>query len=604
LVIDLGNRGKCAQPCRLPYELIKDDGIKTSSCGKGYLLSPKDLSTLDILKELPNVTCLKIEGRMKSPEYVATVVSLYRKYLDNLNSVPSKEDKQELAQIFNRGGFSHAYLKGKFGKDTMCYEKPKNWGIYIGKIINYDGKKTIEVANENGLEIINGDGIEVWNGNNESPSFIVSFIKQKKNSILLGNIHGNIKTGDKVYRTSSKLLNGKALESFSRGFKRHEKIDVLVKLTINNPVEIMINDFKFISTETIQIAQSAPIQKEKIEEQFRKTGNTPFEIANLSIEMDENIFIPISKLNEIRRNALEEYASYLLNTDSRFPASFPQYSGKENSTLVHHNKETSVYFNIFKKEYLNLLNVDCFYFNFKDIVNNYDYLQNYNERKYAVFPIITKSNYAKFIKDNLSKVAKIVDGFVISNIGQLEYVKDLLEHKELELIANYSLNTFNSEAVELLNSLGFSKIILSPELTNTQINDIIKKSYNVDSQIEVIAYGSICVMTSEYCPIGSVAGGFCKEKKCSKPCLKNEKYYLKDRMNMNFRVISDNIDCQSKIYNSKTNSIETNKLYCDSLLLSTLDESFNEMQEAILIHKSGEKISGDKYTNGHYNRPV
>jgi len=603
-VIDLGNRGKCAQPCRLPYELIKDDGIKTSSCGKGYLLSPKDLSTLDILKELPNVTCLKIEGRMKSPEYVATVVSLYRKYLDNLNSVPSKEDKQELAQIFNRGGFSHAYLKGKFGKDTMCYEKPKNWGIYIGKIINYDGKKTIEVANENGLEIINGDGIEVWNGNNESPSFIVSFIKQKKNSILLGNIHGNIKTGDKVYRTSSKLLNEKALESFSRGFKRHEKIDVLVKLTINNPVEIMINDFKFISTETIQIAQSAPIQKEKIEEQFRKTGNTPFEIANLSIEMDENIFIPISKLNEIRRNALEEYASYLLNTDSRFPASFPQYSGKENSTLVHHNKETSVYFNIFKKEYLNLLNVDCFYFNFKDIVNNYDYLQNYNERKYAVFPIITKSNYAKFIKDNLSKVAKIVDGFVISNIGQLEYVKDLLEHKELELIANYSLNTFNSEAVELLNSLGFSKIILSPELTNTQINDIIKKSYNVDSQIEVIAYGSICVMTSEYCPIGSVAGGFCKEKKCSKPCLKNEKYYLKDRMNMNFRVISDNIDCQSKIYNSKTNSIETNKLYCDSLLLSTLDESFNEMQEAILIHKSGEKISGDKYTNGHYNRPV
>lgn len=603
-MIDLGNRGKCAQPCRLPYELIKDDGIKTSSCGKGYLLSPKDLSTLDILKELPNVTCLKIEGRMKSPEYVATVVSLYRKYLDNLNSVPSKEDKQELAQIFNRGGFSHAYLKGKFGKDTMCYEKPKNWGIYIGKIINYDGKKTIEVANENGLEIINGDGIEVWNGNNESPSFIVSFIKQKKNSILLGNIHGNIKTGDKVYRTSSKLLNGKALESFSRGFKRHEKIDVLVKLTINNPVEIMINDFKFISTETIQIAQSAPIQKEKIEEQFRKTGNTPFEIANLSIEMDENIFIPISKLNEIRRNALEEYASYLLNTDSRFPASFPQYSGKENSTLVHHNKETSVYFNIFKKEYLNLLNVDCFYFNFKDIVNNYDYLQNYNERKYAVFPIITKSNYAKFIKDNLSKVAKIVDGFVISNIGQLEYVKDLLEHKELELIANYSLNTFNSEAVELLNSLGFSKIILSPELTNTQINDIIKKSYNVDSQIEVIAYGSICVMTSEYCPIGSVAGGFCKEKKCSKPCLKNEKYYLKDRMNMNFRVISDNIDCQSKIYNSKTNSIETNKLYCDSLLLSTLDESFNEMQEAILIHKSGEKISGDKYTNGHYNRPV
>ena len=114
-MIDHGNRGKCAQPCRMPYELIDDNDITK---GKGYLLSPKDLCTLDILTKIPNVSCLKIEGRMKSPEYVAIVVSTYRKYLDNLSSTIEQEDKENLAQIFNRGGFSHGYLERKTGKDV------------------------------------------------------------------------------------------------------------------------------------------------------------------------------------------------------------------------------------------------------------------------------------------------------------------------------------------------------------------------------------------------------------------------------------------------------------------------------------------------------
>ena len=136
-----GNRGKCAQPCRLQYKLIKN----SNEIGQGYLLSPKDLATIDFLKELPNVASLKIEGRMKSPEYVATVISTYRKYLDkifiNEDSKISAEDKLNLTQIFNRGGFSDGYLQQKTGKDMMCYEKPKNWGTYVGKVTAYDGKR-------------------------------------------------------------------------------------------------------------------------------------------------------------------------------------------------------------------------------------------------------------------------------------------------------------------------------------------------------------------------------------------------------------------------------------------------------------------------------
>ena len=190
-----GNRGKCAQPCRLPYKLIKN----RNEIGAGYLLSPKDLSTLEILKEIPNVASLKIEGRMKSPEYVATVIGTYRKYLDKVEESNeleiSDEDKQDLLQIFNRGGFSKAYLKGKTGRDVMCYEKPKHWGTYVGKVTAYDGKRYITLDDISKINI--GDGIEVWNGSNNSPSTIVSEIVKNK----IGRIRGEIHVGDKVYKT-------------------------------------------------------------------------------------------------------------------------------------------------------------------------------------------------------------------------------------------------------------------------------------------------------------------------------------------------------------------------------------------------------------------
>ena len=309
-----GNRGKCAQPCRLPYELIKEDSKgNISSCGKGYLLSPKDLSTLEILNELPNVSCLKIEGRMKSPEYVASVVSIYRKYLDNLSSTPSFEDKQNLAQIFNRGGFSNAYLKGKFGKDIMCYEKPKNWGLYVGKVLSYDNKNTIVVSNEGKIDLINGDGIEIWNGQNESPSCIISNLNKTKKGFEIGRIHGRIKVGDKVYRTSSKELNQKAHESYSRGFIRHKKVDAKFIMHKDEPIKMLIDDFEFVSTCKADQAQKAPISEDKIKEQLLKTGNTPFEFDNLIIELDNDLFTPVSVINQIRREALDAYEKHLID---------------------------------------------------------------------------------------------------------------------------------------------------------------------------------------------------------------------------------------------------------------------------------------------------
>lgn len=584
-----GNRGKCAQPCRLPYKLFKN----RNEIGNGYLLSPKDLSTIDILKDIPNVASLKIEGRMKSPEYVATVIKTYRKYLDNIDIPVSSDDQNNLLQIFNRGGFSKAYLYKKTGRDTMSYEKPKHWGTYVGKVLTYDGKRYITIDDVSKLNI--GDGIEIWNNSNNSPSTIVSELIKNK----VGRIHGNINPGDKVYKTLDKSLNQKAHESFSRGFVKKSPIDVTLSILENKKITVNINDFEYISDTIAEKSQNKPLTLDTVKSQFSKTGNTPFEIKNLTVNLDDNLFLPISKINEIRRNAFLTFENKLVSAMIKEVNIQPLEKTIKYKTDS--KKEVSVFFNILREEYSNLKDVDNFYFTFKDALNHLNLIQKFNGKKFVLFPSITKANYAKLIKNNIEKISPIVDGFVLSNIGQLEYLKDVKK----TLIANYTFNTFNTFSIDKLEKLGFSKVILSPELTKYQINQL-----GGNLKREVIAYGNTCVMTSEHCPIGSIAGKFTANNKCSMPCQNcynvklPDKYYLRDRLGLDFRILPDNIDCQSRIFNAKITSIETSDLVVDSIRLDIIDESVTEVQNIIKTHRTGKKMSGDIYTNGHLNRPV
>ena len=184
---------------------------------------------------------------------------------------------------------------------------------------------------------------------------------------------------------------------------------------------------------------------------------------------------------------------------------------------------------------------------------------------------------------------------MVSNIGQLDYFKNI----NTDLIANYTFNIFNSYTIYQLKELNFKKIIVSPELTNSQINSL--KSV---LPIEMIVYGNISIMTSEHCPVGANVGGFTKNHKCSMPCIKDDKYYLRDRLNLDFRIIPDNIDCQSTIYNCKTTSIESKNVNINSIRIDIIDETTEEILKIIDTHKNGNKLNGENYTNGHANRMV
>lgn len=596
-----GNRGKCAQPCRMPYQLIQNQDVVAS----GYLLSPKDLSTLDILSELPQVTCLKIEGRMKSPEYVATVVQLYRNYLDLAGAAPSQEDQNRLAQVFNRGGFSHAYLHQKTGKDMMCYEKPKHWGCYLGTVASYDGKRYITLAKEaNAPELSIGDGIEIWNRTNFSPSTIVSEIIGNQ----IGRIQGDISVGDKVYKTMDKRLQQSAKETYSRGFRRQTPISITVHIAEGKPISVQLEDFSYSSSLIPEEAQKQPLTVDTVKEHFSKLGNTPFSAKDITVQLEGHVFLPIRQLNELRRQAIEAYEQYILSAYQRPLSPITWESWKKNAfancsenaetpSKDGNRKHVSVMLRTVQEEFLTLQGVDAFYIPFQEALTKLPQIKQLPGKIYLVLPTITKGNYAALIQKHLANMLTVCDGVVLSHIGQYAYVKDLPTEK----IANYTFNTFNTVTLELLASLGFSKALLSPELTKSQMQAI---ASHTPLPVEVIAYGSLCVMTSEYCPVGSLVGGFSAHHKCSQPCLRGDRYYLRDRMKMDFRILPDAIDCQASIFNSKITSVATKDLAIDSIAIFLLDEPPSSVQSIIDTHKNGERFSGEAYTNGHWNRPV
>ena len=324
-----GNRGKCAQTCRLPYELLEED----KKIDSGYLLSTRDLCALEYLPELikSGVKCFKIEGRMKSPEYVATVTKIYRKYIDkilnNETYIIDDKDKKDLMQVFNRGGFSHGHLSDNSNTKLVFKEKQNNMGIYLGQIYEYNKNKgLVTVKLEDCVNI--GDCVCF---ENENTKYTISELMEKNINIkqglinkfvTFGRMKGNINVGDKIYKIESKTLTTQSLESFSKEFIKLS-LECNISILKNKPIHIKINCFDYnISTEFIYdyillIAENKPISEDKIILQFSKTSDTPFEFSKFKIDLEDGLFLPVSVINDIRRKSLENIENSIISTFKR-----------------------------------------------------------------------------------------------------------------------------------------------------------------------------------------------------------------------------------------------------------------------------------------------
>jgi len=552
-----GNRGKCAQICRTRFKL--DSGHS------GYLLSPKDMMTLDILDAIvaTGVACLKIEGRMKSPEYVYLVTEAYRKKLDSCPAIVNKagsetyasrksfhDTEKKLLQIFNRGGsFSTGYYNCRAGINMMSTITPKSTGVLIGKVDSYKhGKCKIKFdqpANP-------GDGIEIWttDGNH-----VGTGISKKINAgeICEFSISGALESGCAVYKSYDKWL----IDTTKKAMVNQKKITAVgnVKAIVGDNLELTLAVENLVVKKIgplVESAQKAPMCESEIIGQLSKTGNTPFVINFTETIIDDNIFISKALLNRLRRDALEELeisvkkiTSHLAcvpnenasvptrhmyskmkpegckilsqhepDCDTLPPSNFPQKGLSLSVQITNINHLTTVLAAGVSRVYVNITDI-----------NHLPQIIPRETEIFATLPFISRNTIEKTILFDSPNV----DGYLVSTYGQLQ----LLQNCAKKIMLNYSFNIFNNHAAEYFTNQGYG-ITLSQELNIRELTAIYPKNF------ELIVYGRQTLMTTHNCPIGLYA-------KCGQ-----KDHALRDKMMVDFPILADCHNCTAHILNGKT----------------------------------------------------
>ena len=625
-----GNRGKCAQPCRLPYELLEN----SKKVDYGYLLSTRDLCGLDYVPSFikSGVTCLKIEGRMKSPEYVAIVTRIYRKYIDlALSDEPyiiDSIDKKMLMQVFNRGMSSSGHLDSEPNNHLVFKEKPNNMGLFLGKVQNYNKTKgLITVKLKEPIQI--GDTISL---ENETGSYTVSELMENKKNIIetkigqivtIGRMKGNISCNDKIYKISSKELSSFARKSYQ---KENRKIPLNCSVTVKSgsPISIHITatnnnsnslyknlNISYELKNVLPIdAKNKPLEKETIIHQITKTASTPYHFENVKMILDKNVFLPkLSSLNELRRNALEQVETYAIDHCSRNFSQHLKYKAPQHKSLIIQNPKVSVL--------LRSLNLEFDYTKLSDSIDNvYIPLKFFTNRKYETvlkvlsgrfhtyiyMPTIMKENYKNLFYANVEHSAKTynVQGFVIPNIGNIRLLDKLFISldKHFKLVSNYTLHAFNLPTISTLKDLGISCFTISPELDKKTIQNLCNYS---SLEKEMIVYGRIPLLHMNYCLLGETDKCY---PDCKNHCNSNHSFYLKDRLNMQFPIIHDNIQTISTLLNSKVTSISSHDFSIDFTRIDILDEDISQINYIVQVVKAGKRLNGNNYTNGNLKKDV
>ena len=637
-----GNRGKCAQPCRLPYKLLENNSVIDS----GYLLSTRDICGLDFIPDMINagVTCLKIEGRMKKPEYVATVTRIYRKYIDLAESsepyVVDDADRKILMQAFNRGSFSCGHLSNEPNKKLVFKDKSDNMGLFLGKVEKYNSNKGyITVKLNEPIEVGDTVALERESGTYNVSEVMVSNknIKGTKvgQTVTIGRMKGNIKLGDKIFKMSSKSQNSIANDSL-RFENRKVALNCKVTVKENQPLEINItsaNDLDIYKnlniTSTLDVlpveAKNRPISKDDIIAQINKTNSTPFNFANIKVNLDDNLFLPkISSLNELRRTALENVENFAISNIQRISDGINYNACNENSKNANNSNSSnnpnndenkiSVLLNILneKYDYSSLEGIDIVYIPLKYFVNKkYSNILETLSKKFELYiylPTIIKANYRNLLSLNIENAIKSynIKGFVLSNISNLLLLDNVLENCSLNknnfnFIANYTFNIFNNHSVKELKELGFNRFTISPELNKETILDLTSSNTEVLAS-ELIVYGKTPLMNMNYCLLGKANKCY---PNCDAKCNSCNKYYLKDRLGLNFEIIPDNIQTVTTIYNSKTTSIESTDFVSTNVFrIDVIDENIDDINNIVSVVKSGNRFEGKEFTNGNLNREV
>ena len=487
-----GNRGSCVGSCRLPYKIVNNHN-KTLNNGD-YPLSMKDLNTLEYLDELieAGVSSLKIEGRMKSPEYVYTVTKLYRMAIDSYYETGKvKIDEEEinnLQKLFSRG-FTKGYLFNEEIDHILNTNRPNHQGIYIGKVIDYKNSfVTVRLTEDVSIN----DGIRIVLDNDDYGTVLNEFyidkklVKEAKNGDTISfKVNKLIPKNSKVLLTKdSKLIN--KIDEVIKTNPRKVGITALIKLNKNKPMEMVVTDYTNsikVLGDVIEESKSHPTTQDEVLEKMNKLSDTVYTFDNIRVDIDSDVFIPFKKLNDIRHKLFKELDKARLYEKEfikeKYSIELDDYPQEELKSVLVNSENNDKY----------------------DIV----YSENIKDKIYKIPKVIF--DYSKFDPDK---------EYLVGEIGAFNKLK--------KISCDYSFNVVNSYTVALLHSLGANRITLSLELTPKQIENIVNsysKRYNKNPNLEVIVSGYREVMTL---------------KTNLNKLYKDENLYLVDRFNNRYRI--------------------------------------------------------------------
>lgn len=599
-----GNRGRCAQSCRMQYTLKGE----TSGEKKGYLLSPKDTCLIEDIDAIikSGTSSLKVEGRMKKPEYVAGVTQNYRKAIDKIEK-HTKFDlvkgKNQLAQLFNRQGFAKAYLYKNTGRDMMSFNYAKNTGVFIGKV-QENGEVILEA------DVALGDGIRF-----EDDGFTLSKIMLKGKEVKeayegdrvkLFPVNG-YKKGYRLFKMSDKKLFDE-LHDYLKPYKRKVLLTGEVEFKVNAPIILKTTfngkEYK-VYGDIIEEASSRPLSRERVEESLKKSGEIPYKFDNIIFNVFDEGFIRIASLNNLRRELFE---NILKDTTSSYRRK--RVMDEVKVTPSKFNGKLGYIYSCVTKEQLKALMEDnsvsnialnVFYSRIKGALNKGDIKElheiNHNKNIYLKVPEIIKQEF-DFIIKVIDELSPYIKGLITSNAGIIRKYKD-----SMFIIGDYKLNIYNHEGAEFYGQ-DVDIPCLSLELNRKEIKEVMK---DIKCKVGVNIYGKTELMVSEYCPVGSTFGNKTSKKECSMPCIKDN-FTLIDRMNEKFRVLCDN-HCRSHILNSLPINLieeaeEMKTFNIENFRLDFLDESYEEVKDVLSQVNSGKKNENRTYTKGHYRRGV
>ena len=594
-----GNRGKCAQNCRLCYDLMRGKEIAAS----GHLLSTKDICTLPLLPKLleTGVASLKIEGRMKSPEYVAGVTGIYRKYLDLYYSgkeyAVDPQDILTLQQLFNRGAFSEGYLQTHSGMVMMCPAHPKHWGVYAGKVLSFDRKKQLAAIRFN-KDMIPGDGIEIrTDDENGVGGYLNKAAAAGQKTIV--PVKGDIRPDLDVYQTWDKRLMDELKQRY-QSLTRKVPVSAYISLHAGMPAELTFRAGAFSAAVHGDVpvpAQNQPLTRDLVSQQIGRLGNTIFEMREFRADMEEGLYLNRSSLNDLKNNAAELLKEKMISSrkhrpvDPRFDAlpAENEPSEKTLTVLVRTPEQFACAAACPAVSVIFLEMTDPLMDGLDSFVSE---AHRQNKKAAVMLPRIFRSYIRKNAEEYLERCLHSgTDGFLISNIGHYHAVKDSGKKIFLDLTAN----VFNSYTYDFWKRAGAESIALSVEMSRDEINGMADLS-----KAELLAYGYIPLMVTHQCPVGNFAGKKTNQMHCQKYGCR-EDYTLRSGKD-NFRLETDCKNCICTITTSDPLDIreDVNSFRVNTIRLNFTDENKAETAEILRIYRtilSSGKSSAQQKTN-------